>query len=108
MVVRGYGAMKTIHVKYSEVYAEAAKLKQHVANDIRNYVDSEYRQIQMQLRSVDGAANARLQEAMVLNRQKAVDAANILDELLDFICTSTRQIEIAEQRIERVFLSSRK
>ena len=94
--------MRTIQVKYDEVYAETERLRAHISSNITSRANTEYRQIQSTLRSqVDGATNARLTEAMEANRQKTLEAANILDKLLLFISASARQIEINERRIAR-------
>ena len=93
--------MGTIHVKYDEVYAEAARLRSHISSNIVERANAEYSQIQMTLSHADGATNARLSEAMEENRLKTLEAANTLEKLLQFIAASTKQIEINEQRIAR-------
>ena len=99
--------MRTIHVKYDEVYAEVARLRSVAANTV-NRVNNEYRQIQSQLGRVDGATNATLVEVMDANCQKAVLATETLDKLLEFISCSTKQIEINEQRIAQAMTAGRK
>jgi len=100
--------MGTIHVKYDEVYAETAKLKGYLASNVVARADADYRQIQSNLNSMDGAANATLMEVMEANYQKTLVTADTACKLLDFIETSTRQIEINEQRIARVMSAGRK
>jgi len=93
--------MGTIHVKYDEVYAEVAKLKSNLISNVVGRADADYRQIQMNLSRMDGAANAMLMEVMQENYRKTLMTADTMDKLLDFIATSTKQIEINEQRIAR-------
>jgi len=92
----------TIKVNYGIVYGEINRLKNAVTSDIVNKVDIEYRKIQQALNGVDGEARSTLSETLQKNRQKAIEAADVLDKLLRFISNSARQIEISEQQIARV------
>ena len=98
--------MRTIHVKYDDVYAETLKLRNRISSDVINRATVEYRQIQMLLDSVDGTSNARLKETMEHNLRKTVMVAETFDKLLQFISKSAKQIEISEQQMARSFASS--
>jgi len=100
--------MGTIHVKYDEVYAETAKLKSYLASNVVARADADYRQIQSNLSCMDGSANDMLMEVMEANYLKTLVTADTAYKLLDFIETSTRQIEINEQRVARAMLAGRK
>ena len=100
--------MRTIHVKYDEVYAEAARLKNHISSNIVDRANTEYRMIQSNLSRMDGAANAVLMEVMEENRRKTIMAADTLGKLLDFIASSTKQIEVNEQRIAQAMTAGRR
>jgi len=100
--------MGTIHVKYDEVYAETAKIKSYLTSNVLARADADYRQIQSNLNSMDGAANAMLIEVMEANYMKTLVTADTVGKLLDFIETSTKQIEINEQRIARAMSAGRK
>ena len=100
--------MRTIHVRYDEVYAETTKLRSYLASNVVGRADAEYRQIQSNLSRMDGATNAALMEVMEANHQKTLVTADTVDKLLDFIATSTKQIEMNEQRIARAMSASRK
>ena len=100
--------MRTIHVKYDEVYAETAKFKGHLASSVVARADADYRQIQSNLSRMDGSENATLIEVMEANYMKTLVTADTVGKLLDFIETSTRQIEMNEQRIARAMSAGRK
>jgi len=99
--------MKTIHVKYDEVYAEVGKMRGAAAGMV-DRVNAEYLQIQSQLGRVDGATNAALMQVMQANCQKAITAADTLDKLLEFILSSTKQIEVSEQQIARAMTAGKR
>ena len=100
--------MGTIHIKYDEVYAETAKLKGHLASNVVARADAEYRQMQSNLRNVDGAASAAYSDFIEENRRKTAIAANTIVKLLDFMENSARQIEASEQRIARAISTARR
>jgi len=100
--------MGTIQIKYEEVYAKAAKLRERISSNIVERTESEYGQIESKLSQADGAANASLKEVMEANRQKALEAAYLLDKLVNFIANSAKQIEINEQKIARGMTLGRK
>ena len=100
--------MGTIQVNYDEVNAEIRRLRSHLTSQITSPINNEYRQIQSNLRQVDGATNANFREAMDENQRKTIVAANILDRLLHFIANSSRQIQINENQIARSFNASRR
>jgi len=92
--------MSKIHINYTEVYAETARLKGHISSNIIDYTDGEYQKIQSLLGDyVDGEANASLKEVMEANRKKTYEATSILDELLQFISDSAKQMEINEHKL---------
>ena len=100
--------MQTFHVKYDEVHTETARLRNHLSSNMTTQANTEYRQIQSQLGRVDGATNANLREAMNVNRTKTLEAANVLDRLLQFITNSARQIEVSEQQMARTMTGGRR
>ena len=100
--------MGTFHVKYDEIHAETAKMRRHLATDVVGRVQTEYRQIQSQIRQVDGAATAALIEAMNENCNKVVTAAQTMERLLSFMSNSARQIEASESQIARAFRTVRR
>ncbi|MCL2853432.1 MAG: hypothetical protein FWE20_10455 [Defluviitaleaceae bacterium] len=61
--------MRTIHVKYDEVYAETARLRSQVLSGIVGQADTGYGRIQSTLNRMDGAANAQLTQVLEANRQ---------------------------------------
>jgi len=99
--------MRTIQVKYDEIYAGTKRLRNHISNNITSRANTEYRQLQRELRRVDGATNANLQDALDINRQKTFDAAKTLDKLLRFIDSAARQIERSEQQMARTMITGR-
>ena len=99
--------MRTIQINYEAVNTETAKLRRQ-QTDLVDQVRTQYRQIQGELRRVDGAANAQLMEAMDINCQKAVSACATLERLLSFISGASRQVETSEQRIAHVFTTTRR
>ena len=90
-------------MKYDEVQAETAKLRKYLSSNVVSRVNTDYRQMQSQLRQVDGAATASMQQTMNVNCQKAAEAAAVLDKLLQFMSNSARQIELSESQIARTF-----
>jgi adenylate kinase len=100
--------MRTIQVKYDEVYAETAKLINHLSSNITDRANAEYNQIQSLLDQVDGSTNAELIEFMETNRQKTTEAAATLEKLLQFISNSAKQIEINEERIAHTISAGRR
>ena len=100
--------MRTIQVNYEAVNAKIAQLRGHITSSIISPVESEYRQIQSNLRQVDGEACAGLQEAVNENRQKALAAASVLERLLSFMSNSSRQIQLTEEQIARAFSTARR
>ena len=99
--------MSQIHINYDEVYAQTQNLRRHVSGNIVEHCNAEYQRIQSLLRTVDGQANAHMQQAMEANRQKTIHAASTLEKLLRFITDSARQIEINEQQIARTMSTRR-
>jgi len=91
--------MSKIQIDYTQVYSEIPKLKSHISSNITDYANSEYQKIQSTLEDVDGEATACLKEIMEANRHKAHEAASILDELLQFIHDSAKQMEMQEHKI---------
>ena len=100
--------MGTIHVKYDEVHAEVSKLRSNLASNVVGRADAGYRQIQTNLSRMDGAANAMLVEVMQENYRKTLVTAETVDKLLNFIASSTRQIEANEQRMARAMSAGRR
>ena len=101
--------MGTIKVNYDEVFAETTRLKNHISSNIIRRVNTEYRQIQAQLRrGTDGATNAMFQDALEVNCTKAIAAADALEKLIQFINASARQIEASEERIARTMRAGRR
>ena len=99
--------MRTIQINYEVVNTETTKLKRQ-QTELIDQVNTHYRQIQNELRGVDGAANAQLIEALEVNCHKAIAASRTLDQLLTFIAGASRQIESSEQKIARVFTTTRR
>jgi len=99
--------MRTIQINYDAVNAETTKMRRQ-QTDLVDQVNTQYRQIQNELRSVDGATNAQLIEAMEVNCQKAMAASSVLNRLLTFISGASRQVESSEQNISRVFTTTRR
>ena len=101
--------MSKIQINYSQVYSEVPKLKNHVTCNIVDYTNGEYQKIQSLLSDyVDGETNAYLKEVMEANREKTLEAAYILEELLQFISDSSKQMEINEHRLARTMTADRK
>lgn len=100
--------MQTIQVNYEALNTKLSQLRNQINTNIKNPVESEYRQLQSSLRQIDGEACAQLQEAMEANREKAIAATSVLERLLSFMSNSSKQIQIAEDQIARVFRSARR
>ena len=100
--------MKRIHVKYDEVSAETTNCRNYISSNIISRVHTEYRKIQSDLRQVDGATNAALQEVMEINQQKTVACATAVQRLLNFMANSSNQIQISEAYIARSFQATRR
>ena len=101
--------MSKIHINYEQVYSEVPKLKSHVLCNIVDYAGGEYKKIQSLLGDyVDGEANACLKEVMEANREKTLEAAYILEELLQFMNDSAKQMEINEHRLARTMTADRR
>ena len=96
---------ESIQIRYGEVYGNVAELRNRIRTSIHE-MEAEHRQIQSNLNRVDGATNARLMSAVERNSRKAHTVAETLDKLLEFIKSSTQQVEIEEQRMQAVFQSS--
>ena len=99
--------MRTIHIDYQAVNEQTAKLRRQQAEMV-NEVRTHYRNIQNELRGVDGSANAQLIEAMEINCQKAIAASGILDRLLMFMSSASRQVESSEMLIAQAFTATRR
>ena len=95
--------MRTYQVNYDAVAAEVRNLRNHVNSNIINTATRDYRMVQNTLHDSDGATNASYQTAMDENIRKTVSAAQVLNRLLHFIESSSRQIQTAENNIARVF-----
>ena len=100
--------MEQILVNYEAVNEEIARLRTQITSSVIDPVNAEYRQIQTSLQQVDGATNAAYQEALEINREKALAAANTMEKLLNFIFNSARQIQISEEQIARSFGGTRR
>ena len=100
--------MSKIHIQYDKVYSEIPKLKSHISSNIIDYANGEYQKIQSLLHDVDGEANACLKEVLEANRKKTHEAASTLDELLQFIIDSAKQMEINEHRMARTMTAGRR
>jgi len=101
--------MSKIHINYDQVYTEVPKLKGHISSNVVDYADGEYQKIQSLLGDyVDGEANASLKEVMEANRKKTHEAALALEELLQFICDSAKQMEINEHRLAKTMTADRR
>jgi len=97
---------REIRINYEEVYAKTAELRQRLTAELRE-MDMEYRQIQSDLRRLDGRTNAEFIEAMKMNQQKAQMTVETLTKLLTFIESSAREIERDEAMTSRIFSRSR-
>ena len=95
--------MSQILVNYEAVNEEIARLRAQITTNVITPIDAEYRQLQSTLSQVDGETNAEYQEAMDINKEKALVAASALERLLGFMFNSARQIQISEEQIARSF-----
>lgn len=100
--------MSKIQINYTEVYSEIEKLKSHISNNIIDYTDGEYKKMLSLIEDVDGETNACLKEVMDANRKKTHEAAKTLEELLQFISDSAKQMEINEHRLARTMTAGRR
>ena len=100
--------MSQILVNYEAVNEEIARLRAHMTANVVDAVNTEYRQLQTNLRQADGETNAAYQEALEINREKALVAASTMERLLSFMFNSARQIQISEEQIARSFGGTRR
>ena len=101
--------MSKIHINYDQVYSEIPKLKSHILSNVIDYADGEYQKIQSLLSDyVDGEVTACLKEVMEANRYKTLEAASVLEELLQFMSDSAKQMEISEHKLARTMTADRK
>ena len=100
--------MGKIHVNYDAVYAETEKLRNHICSNVIDTANAEYNRVQSTLSNVDGGTAAALSEFADYNRKKAMEAADIVEKLLRFMCASAKQIEINEEVLARVIRTGRK
>ncbi|MCL2574228.1 MAG: hypothetical protein FWE34_06745 [Defluviitaleaceae bacterium] len=87
-------------IQYDTVYIKTAELRSRIEAELAD-MESTYRQVEHELHDMDGKTNACLQETVEANRQKAYEAASTLDELLQFLNDSARQVEINEHKMAR-------
>jgi len=83
-------------------------MRNHIAVNVDHAATSEYRQINNGLTQVDGAVQSELQQIMELNRQKALACTSVMERLLSFMTNASRQMQVTEEQIARVFLSPRR
>jgi len=95
--------MRTIQVDYEAVATKLSQMQAHIKTNITNAVADEYRQIQNNLMQVDGETQNLLQQAMELNRQKAITCTSVVDRLLGFMSNASRQMQVSEEQIARAF-----
>lgn len=101
--------MSKIHINYEQVFSEIPKLRSHISCNVIDYADGEYQKIQSILVDyVDGETADCLKEVMEANRKKTYEAACILEELLQFMTDSAKQMEINEHRLARAMTIDRK
>jgi len=90
--------MANLHLlEPSSVYAEISALKNRISNELDN-MDNNYNTILANIDHMDGSTNATFREAVERNRQKSIEAASILEQLLLFIENATRIREAADRQ----------
>ena len=94
--------MSQIKINYEAVYNKTRELSNRLQNEIRD-MDSNYRHIQAGLQQMDSRTNAVLMEAVVENQNKARVTAESLQRLLVFIENATREVELEEQELTRMY-----
>jgi len=100
--------MSEISVNYREVENRIRQLRTNLNNNLLPQVNQEYRQIQSNLRQIDGSTSASYGEALVENNGKIMEACSVLNRLLSFIANSSRQIEKTDIAISRNFSTGRR
>jgi len=94
-----------ISINYNEVYSTVATLKGDLTARL-NRIDGHYSQLLTSARNMDSSSNKSLCEAMEKNKRKAAATAEILEKVLDFIESSTRQVQLQEAMSASRFTSS--
>ena len=94
--------MVEISVNYREVENQMRNLRSILSN-VTSQTNQEYRQIQSNLRQIDGKSSANYSEALIENNQKVSEACNLINRMASFIANSSRQIEATDIAISRNF-----
>ena len=100
--------MRTIQIDYEAVSTKLTQMSNHVTRDVNQVTATEYRQISNGLTRIDGAVQSEMRQIMDLNNQKALACTSIMERLLSFTTNASRQMQVSEEQIARVFMNSRR
>jgi len=100
--------MRTIKIDYDAVATTLSQMQTHIKTNLTNAITDEYHQIQNNLLQVDGETQNLLQQAMELNRKKAMVCTSVMERLVSFMANSSRQMQISEEQIARAFSTPRR
>jgi len=84
------------------VYDKVAELRGLLEAELQE-MDNSYRQMEADLRGLDGKTAAAFAETMRANQEKARTSSEVLQRLLAFIDLSAKQYEHEEQLLKNVF-----
>ena len=99
--------MSEISINYREVENKISQLRNRLNQNLLPQVNQEYRQIQSNLRQIDGSTAASYSEALNENNQKILEACSVLNKMLSFIANSSKQVEKSDIAIARNFTGRR-
>ena len=100
--------METFQVNYDEVSEKVSHMNGHLSANIERPLQGEHRQLQASMRQVDGGACAGFQSVIEANGRKSAAASAVIDRLLSFLGSASRQIQANEEQIARVFNTTRR
>ncbi|MCL2360919.1 MAG: hypothetical protein FWC73_03780 [Defluviitaleaceae bacterium] len=100
--------MPTYQVDYEAVNTKLVQMRNHITTSVDQAATNEYRQINNGLVSVDGAFQSELLQIMELNRQKALACTSVMERLLSFMTNASRQMQISEEQLARIFRAPRR
>ena len=101
----GYGAQE-VKVNHSQVASETAMLNSSI-NAERTRIMREYDiAIRTRLISRDSATNATLKDVAEQNRAKAIETAQILNKLIDFVAAASQYTKDADSNVASTFGST--
>ncbi|MCL2362836.1 MAG: hypothetical protein FWC73_13610 [Defluviitaleaceae bacterium] len=100
--------MPTYQVDYEAVNTKLVQMRNHITISVDQAATNEYRQISNGLMSVDGAFQSEMLQIMELNRQKALACTSVMERLLSFMTNASRQMQISEEQLARIFRAPRR